>query len=88
VLGASVAHIIFLLSKDFTRLVVIAAAIASPIAYFMMKRWLQNFAYHISLGLDTFLLAGCIALLIAWLTVSFQAVKSALANPVDSLRYE
>jgi putative ABC transport system permease protein len=88
VLGASVGNIIFLLSKDFTKLVVIATVIASPIAYFALKRWLQNFAYHIAIGVDTFLLAGLIALMIALLTISFQAIRAALANPVEALRYE
>jgi putative ABC transport system permease protein len=88
VLGASVGNIVFLLSKDFTKLVLFATVIASPIAYFALKRWLQNFAYHITVGVDTFLLAGLIALMIALLTISFQAVKAALGNPVEALRYE
>jgi len=88
VLGASVSQIVILLSKDFTRLVLLAIAIAAPVAYFAMNRWLQDFAYRIQIGVETFLLAGGMALLIALLTVSTQAIKAALANPVEALRYE
>ena len=62
--------------------------IAWPIAWLAMSKWLQNFAYRIQIGWGTFILAGILALLIALITVSFQAVKTALANPVDTLRYE
>lgn len=88
VLGASEAHIVFLLSKDFTRLVIIATLIASPFAYLALERWLQAFAYRITMGWETFALAGAAALLIALLTVFYQAIRAALANPVESLRYE
>jgi putative ABC transport system permease protein len=88
VLGASVAGIIGLLSKDFVRLVLVASVIAWPIAYFAMQRWLQGFAYRIDIGLATFFFAGVLALVIALFTVCFQAVKAALANPVEALRYE
>lgn len=88
VLGASAGNIVYLLSKDFTKLVLVATVIASPLAYWALQRWLQNFAYHISLGPGTFLLAGFGALLIALLTISFQAVRAALTNPVEALRYE
>ena len=88
VLGASAGNIVYLLSKDFTKLVLIATVIASPLAYWALQRWLQNFAYHISLGPGTFLLAGFGALLIALLTISFQAIRAALTNPVEALRYE
>jgi putative ABC transport system permease protein len=88
VLGASVASIIGLLSKEFVKLVVIAMLIAAPMAYFIMNRWLQDFAYHINIGAETFILAGGAALAIALLTVSLQSIKAALANPVESLRYE
>jgi putative ABC transport system permease protein len=87
VLGASVAGIV-LLSKEFTKLVLVATLVAWPLAYFAMSRWLQDFAYRIDLSVWIFLLAGAIALLIAWLTVSWQAIKAALANPVNVLRYE
>jgi putative ABC transport system permease protein len=88
VLGASIAGIVGLLSKDFAKLVVFANVIAWPAAYFVMNKWLQDFAYRIHLGVWTFLGAGILALGIALLTISFQAIKSALANPVEALRYE
>jgi putative ABC transport system permease protein len=88
VLGANVPSIVSLLSKEFVKLVVIANLVAWPVAYFAMRRWLENFAYRIELGFGTFFLAAALALLIALLTVSYNAIKAALANPVDSLRYE
>ncbi len=88
VLGASAGNIVYLLSKDFTKLVLIATIIASPFAYWALQRWLQNFAYHIALGPGTFLLAGFSALLIALFTISVQALRAALANPVAALRAE
>jgi len=88
VLGASVANLIGLLSQDFLRLVLIANLVAWPVAYFAMTKWLGNFAYHIDIGWGVFALAGGVALLIAVFTVSTQAIKAALANPVEALRYE
>jgi putative ABC transport system permease protein len=88
VLGASVAGIVELLAKDFVKLVVVANLIAWPVAWYAMNRWLQNFAYRIEIGWWMFALAGGLALLIALLTVSTQAIKAALANPVEALRYE
>jgi len=88
VLGASVVSIAGLLSKDFVKLVLAANLVAWPIAYFAMNKWLQNFAYRIEIGWGVFALAGGAAMLIAVLTVSAQAIKAALANPVESLRYE
>ena len=88
ILGASVSGILYLLSKDFLKLVIIANLIAWPIAYYAMNQWLQSFAYRINLSISTFLLSGLIALLIALLTVSYQAIKAARANPVEALRYE
>ena len=88
VLGASVGSLVLLFSRDFTKLVLIALLMAIPISYFMMDRWLDDFAYRITLGVGTFLMAGGIALLIAWLTIGFQSVRAAVANPVDSLRSE
>ncbi|MDH5467241.1 MAG: ABC transporter permease [Candidatus Aminicenantes bacterium] len=88
VLGATVSNIVILLSKQFIRLVLIANIIAWPIAYFAMRQWLQNFAYRIGIGLWVFLLASVLVFVIALATISFQAVKAALSNPVDSLRYE
>lgn len=88
VLGASILEIIVLLSKEFTKWVVIANLIAWPIAYYLMNNWLKDFAYRIELNWTVFILSGLIALLIALATVSYQAIKAALANPVESLRYE
>lgn len=88
VLGASVASITGLLSKDFIKLVLAANLLAWPIAWFAMDRWLQDFAYRINIGWWIFALAGGMALLIALITVSTLAIKAALANPVESLRYE
>jgi predicted permease len=88
VLGASAAGIVGLLSKDFVKLVLYANLLAWPIAYFAAHQWLADFAYRIDLGFWIFALAGGVALLIALLTVSTQAIKAALANPVEALRYE
>lgn len=88
VLGASVTNIMVLLSKDFVLLVVIALAIASPVAFYFMDQWLQDFAYRIHISWWVFILAGLAAISIALITVSFQAIKAAIANPVDSLRTE
>ncbi len=88
VMGASATNITLLLSKDFTKLVIIAFGIAIPVAYSVMQQWLEGFAYRTDISPWVFLLAGAGALLIAWLTVSWQSIKAALANPVDSLRNE
>jgi putative ABC transport system permease protein len=88
VLGANVPSIVSLLSREFVKLVLIANLVAWPVAYFAMQRWLENFAYRIALGLDAFILAAALAVAIAILTVSYQAIKAALANPVEALRYE
>ncbi len=88
VCGASVAGIVVMLSKQFTKWVLLANGIAWPVAYFAMNKWLQNFAYRIKIDIVTFLLSGFLVLGIALLTVSFQSFKAALANPADSLRYE
>lgn len=88
VLGASINSVVQLLTKDFIKLVGIAFLIASPIAYYLMQGWLEDFTYRIDIEWWVFALAGGFALLITVLTVSFQSVKSALANPVKSLRTE
>ncbi len=88
VLGASVAGIVRMLSKDFLKLVLIALVIAVPIAAYFMNRWLQDFAYRINIQWWVFGIAAVIAILIALITVSFQAIKAAVANPVKSLRTE
>ncbi|MFI5193163.1 MAG: ABC transporter permease [Chitinophagales bacterium] len=88
VLGASASGIVGLLSGDFVKLVILAFIIACPLSWLAMHQWLQGFAYRTTLNESTFLLAGAGALLIAVLTISFQAIKAALANPVESLRSE
>ncbi len=88
VLGASVSNIVLLLSKDFIRLVVIAFVIASPVAYFVMHHWLQDFAYRINIEWWVFVVAGLLSVTIALATISYQAIKAAVANPVKSLRTE
>jgi putative ABC transport system permease protein len=88
VFGASVTGILNMLSVEFLQLVIISSLIAFPLAWFTMNKWLQDFAYRIAIDWWVFALSGVIALVIAFATVSFQAVKAALANPVDSLRSE
>ncbi len=88
VLGASVRGIVLMMSKEFTRWVLLANLIAWPAAYLVMNRWLQDFAYHTTPGVTVFVTAAVLTLVIAWLTVGYQSIKAALANPVESLRYE
>ena len=88
VLGASVGGIVTMLSKDFAKLVLIASLIAFPVAWWVMNKWLQSFAYRINISWWVFVVAGLTAILIALMTVSFQAIKAAVANPVKSLRTE
>jgi putative ABC transport system permease protein len=88
VLGATAASIASLLTKDFLKLVIISLLVASPLAWWIMNNWLQDFAYRISIGWWMFVLAGLIAIAIAMITVSYQAIKTAIANPVKSLRTE
>jgi putative ABC transport system permease protein len=88
VLGATIGGIIALLSRDFLRLVLVSALIAFPFAWWAMHRWLQDFAYRIDIGWEVFALAGMLSVAIALLTVSFQALRAALMNPVKSLRSE
>jgi putative ABC transport system permease protein len=88
VLGANVAGLIALLSKDFLKLVIIAILIALPIAWYLMNNWLQDFAYRVNISWWIFILSGAAALMIALVTVSFQSIKAALANPVKNLRTE
>jgi putative ABC transport system permease protein len=89
VLGASVTGVVVLLSKDISRMVLLAFILAAPVAWYMMENWwLQNFAYRIQISLWIIFGAGAIAFMIAWLTVSYQSIKSAMQNPVKSLRYE
>jgi putative ABC transport system permease protein len=88
VLGAKVSSIVTLLSKDFLKLVLVATLIAFPIAWYAMSHWLQGFAYRVNIHWWVFVLAAILALVVALVTVSFQAIKAAVANPVESLRSE
>ena len=88
VLGATTTEIVGHLSKEFMVLVLVGNAIAWPLSYYAMSRWLENFSYRLELGLPVFLLAGVLSVLIAFLSVAYRAVRASLANPVESLRYE
>jgi len=88
VLGSSVQSIVMLLSKDLLKPVIIAAGIALPVGYYAMYKWLQNFAYKTAIGWQVFALTTLIAIGIAFATISFQAIKTALSNPIKSLRTE
>lgn len=88
VLGARIIDIVALLSKDFVRLMLLANFFALPLAYILINKWLQSFAYRIDLGIWIFIVSGMAALLASFLTISFQTIKAATANPVESLRYE
>ena len=88
VLGASVSSLFRLLSKDFLILVLLAFVIATPLAWWAMNKWLENFAYQVPISWSVFAIAGISALVVALLTISFQAIKAAMANPVKSLRTE
>jgi putative ABC transport system permease protein len=88
VLGASIPQIVTELSKDFLKLVIVAAVIALPIAWYAMSKWLLDFAFRVSIEWWVFVMAGVIALIIAFATISYQSIKAAMANPVKSLRSE
>ncbi|HEY2726388.1 MAG TPA: FtsX-like permease family protein, partial [Parafilimonas sp.] len=88
VLGATVTNVVTMISADLLKLVFIASLIAFPIAWFAMNKWLQSFAYRVSIGAWIFIAAGLLAVIIALATISFQAIKAAIANPVKSLRTE
>ena len=88
VLGASVSGILTLLSKEFTKWVLFANLLAWPLAYLIMNKWLQNFAYKTKIGIPIFLLTGLIVLLIAFITVSYQSVRAAIVSPVETIKYE
>ena len=88
VLGASVTSIVALLSKDFLKLVGIAVLIASPLAWYVMNKWLQDFAYRVNINWAVFVITTLAAMFIALFTISFQAIRAAIANPVQSLRTE
>ena len=80
--------LLLLLSKEFIKLVVVAFALAAPLAHYFMSDWLNGFAYHTTLGWPIFVFAGIISAIIAGVTVSYQALKAAMTNPIESLRYE
>ncbi len=88
VLGASVSQVWLLLSKDFIVLVLISCVIASPVAFYYMHDWLQQYDYRITISPFVFVMAGITAIVITIITISFQAIKAAIANPVKSLRTE
>jgi ABC-type antimicrobial peptide transport system permease subunit len=88
ILGASVADITTLFSKDFLKLVLIALVLASPVAWWALHKWLQNYEYRIQISGWVFFVAGLLSVLIALITVGYQAIKAAMANPVKSLRTE
>ncbi len=88
VMGATSKNVVALLTQEFTRLVLISFIIATPLAWYLMQQWFSAFAYRTSMGVWPFILAGFVALLIAWVTVSYQSIRAAIANPVDSLRNE
>ena len=86
--GAKIEDIVWLLSKDFAKLVIISFILSTPLAWYIMKMWLENFVYRTNVTVWIFVLAGVMALFIALLTVGYQSVKAALRNPVEALRYE
>jgi ABC-type lipoprotein release transport system permease subunit len=88
VLGSSVSAIVIILCKEFLLLIIISNIIAWPAAYFIMKNWLQGFPYQTEMQFVTFFFAGCVAILIALLTVSYRSIKAAYTNPIEALRYE
>jgi putative ABC transport system permease protein len=88
VLGASVGSVVLLLSREFTKLVLLSCVLAFPLAYLAMRSWLESFAYATDIGWMIFVAAGLAAIAIAWMTVGYQSVKAAVADPVRSLRYE
>jgi len=88
VLGASIFTIVYLLSRNFTKLILIAMVVAIPVSWYAINSWLEGFAYHINLNWSIFIIASLVALLIAWFTVGYESIKAAVANPVESLRTE
>ncbi len=88
VLGASSMELVYLLSKEFTWIVVVAFLIAAPVAWMIMQNWMENFAYQANIGIMIFVFAGVSALLVAWLTVGFQTARAAFSNPVKAIQYE
>jgi predicted permease len=88
VFGASVPHLVVLLTSSFTKLVLVGVVLAAPVAYYVVRGWLDKFEDHMTLGVEIFVVAAVVAVLVAWMTVGYQAVRAAIADPVKSLRYE
>ena len=88
VLGASVKSVVLLLNRSFSQLVLIAVALSIPIAWYLMDLWLQNFEYKMEINYLVFIISGLVALVVAWLTVSYLSISAAVANPVDTLKDE
>src|SRR5690606_18935046 len=88
VMGASVSQVVVLLSRDFTGLVLLAFVVAAPLSWYFLQKWLSSFAFHVDVDITLIILSGVVAVVLAWVTVSFQSFKSALANPVKFLRNE
>jgi putative ABC transport system permease protein len=88
VLGASVTSIVVLLSKEFGKLIVIAFVLAAPVSWYAVNLWLQDYTYKVEIGILVYILAGVAAFVVAWLTMGYQSIKAARANPVQSLRSE
>jgi putative ABC transport system permease protein len=88
IFGASTGNLIYLLTKEFSLLVFLGFIIAAPLAYYFLDNWLQDFTYRTTIGWLPFVIAGVLALMMAWLTSGFQSLKAATANPIKSLRYE
>jgi putative ABC transport system permease protein len=86
--GAEVHNIIVMVSTDLSKLIIISFALSIPISLYVMNRWLESFAYKISIGADTYILAGILSILIGWFTIGYQSIKAARTNPVDVLREE
>ena len=87
-LGATTTDIVYMLSDEYLKIVVLANIIAWPLSYFVISRWLQDFAYRVNIDIFKFILASVIALTIALITVSYQSIKAGLKDPVESIRYE
>ena len=88
VLGATVTGVVVMLSRDFAKWIVLANVAAWPLAYLVVQRWLNDFAYRIDLGIDIFFLSGLLVIVVALLTMSFQSIRAALTNPAGVLKYE
>jgi putative ABC transport system permease protein len=88
VLGATVSGIFLLLTQNIVKLILLSFMVASPLAWYFVTQWLDNFAYKIDIGIITFIVAGAMTLSIALITIGFQSIKASIANPVKSLKYE